>query len=182
MTTKASIIFLIFILLSCQENKSSLHEKKVEMSKALLVDSTKNPSVSSPTETKKPRNDSFDPDFFDGRWEAELDNGFSFDLKMYIEDGFISGQYCAINETATRIDCGEMGVDDCYIRGPLTSDGGMQIVEIKSCYSGKTGKAQLQVVGEQIKWTIMIEPGKFGLDHFAPLEAVLHKVHFDPFE
>jgi len=177
------LITCFLVAVSCKSNtiETRVGDKEVERPE-LTNEVSEAPKIEVEYEAAQTEVDPFDPDVINGRWEADEQNGFSFDLRFYVEDGFIKGQYCAINETATRIDCGEMGDEACYVKGPLVRDGGAQIVEVKSCYSGKTGEAELYIVGDKLQWNLMVEPGKQGVDHFAPLEALLTKVHFDPFE
>lgn len=128
--------------------------------------------------------DPFDPDFISGKWEAEDYNEISFSTWFYIEDGYVSGQYCAINSDASRIDCGTQDeVDMCYIKSPYLVGAKKLEVEIVSCYSMKKGKATIEPYGDgQILWRITQPPGEYGVDYFAHQEAVLYKIHFDPFE
>ncbi len=178
----------IFLLFACGSSDKATLDNKMEDEAVTEEASVSEEQIVSNEVSKDPENQEletmgvFDPDVISGRWEAEDADGFSFDLRFYVEDGFISGQYCAMNETATRIDCGEMGDEECYVRGPWIRDGGSLILEVKSCYGHKTGEAEIHFEGEQLKWVLMVEPGKQGVDHFAPLEALLTKVHFDPFE
>ncbi len=128
--------------------------------------------------------DPFDPDFITGRWGAEDFNGTSFETWFYVEDGFVSGQYCAINADASRIDCGTQDeVDFCYVKSPYLVGSKKLELEIVSCYSQKKGRASIEPYGDgAILWTITEAPGEYGLDYFAHESAVLRKLHFDPWE
>ncbi|WP_235294383.1 hypothetical protein [Portibacter lacus] len=128
--------------------------------------------------------DPFDPDFISGKWEAEDQNGFSFGTWFYVEDGYVSGQYCAMNEDASRIDCGTQDeVNMCYLKSPYLVGKKILELEVVSCYAMKKGKATIEPYGDgQIKWKLTESPGTFGVDHFAPEEAILFKTSFDPWD
>ena len=151
------LIFPFFIVLvSCKENTPLLEEEAV--------------SVQQPVEL-------ITPEFLSGRWEAPESGGFTFDVWLYVEDGFISGQYCAMNEDVSRIDCGTEGdLDDCFIRGSFIPDKNSIEVTIKSCYALKEGKAVISRSGNYLIWHLAEPPGKYGQDHFAPEGATLKKV------
>jgi hypothetical protein len=123
-----------------------------------------------------------DPDFLTGQWEGTGIEGFDFSFWIYVEDGFVSGQYCAINDTASRIDCGEQDeVGECYIKGPLNMDGDTIQIEVISCYSRKAGKAILYPEGDNMIWEILEEPGEAGKDYFAPMKSEMVKTSIEVF-
>lgn len=166
---KATAIFLFLCLLvSCKKSAP-----KTELA----------PVYSAKTEasTSKIEMDLFDADFIIGRWESINSEEDGFDLWLNVENQELHGQYCAISEAATRIDCGEVE-DDCWVKSPWPISGSRVELKIKSCYSGQMGIAFLEVLEDGLKWKLAVPPGKFGIDHFAPLETTLVKVHFDPFE
>lgn len=128
--------------------------------------------------------DVFDPDYINGRWEAEDQNGYSFGAWFDSDEGSVLGQYCAMNHDASRIDCGtHEEVESCYLKsGPVK---GKEILEIEvvSCYALKKGKATLTVQDDgHLIWRLVESPGVFKVDHFAPEVALLRKVSIDPFE
>jgi hypothetical protein len=128
--------------------------------------------------------DVFDPDYINGRWEAEDQNGYSFGAWFDTDEGTVIGQYCAMNHDASRIDCGtHEEVESCYLKsGPVK---GKKILEIEvvSCYALKKGKATLSVQDDgNLVWRLVEPPGEFEVDHFAPEVALLRKVSFDPYE
>ncbi len=123
-----------------------------------------------------------DPDFLTGQWEGTGIEGFDFSFWIYVEDGYVSGQYCAINETASRIDCGEQDeVGECFIKGPLNMEGDTIHLEVISCYSRKTGKAILYPEGDNMMWEITEEPGVAGKDYFAPMKSEMIKTSIEVF-
>lgn len=123
-----------------------------------------------------------DADFLTGQWEGTGIEGFDFSFWIYVEDGYVSGQYCAINDSASRIDCGEQDeVGDCYIKGPLNMEGDTIQLEVISCYSRKTGKAILYPDGDNLMWEITKEPGEAGKDYFAPMESEMVKTSIEVF-
>ena len=128
--------------------------------------------------------DPFDPDFITGKWQAEDFNEVSFETWFYVEDGFVSGQYCAVNADASRIDCGTQDeVDMCYVKSPYLVGAKLLELEIVSCYSQKKGKATIEPYGDgQIRWRLTEPPGEFGVDHFAAADAILYKITFDPWD
>lgn len=135
-------------------------------------------------EEKKVVMDVFDPDFINGKWEAEDQNEISFNTWFDSQDGMLIGQYCAMNIDASRIDCGTQDeVESCYLKsGPVKGKKTLEL-EVVSCYALKKGKATLTPQGDgNIIWRLVEEPGQFGVDHFAPKEALLRKISFDPYD
>ncbi|WP_235298740.1 hypothetical protein [Portibacter marinus] len=184
---------LLVILLQCQERKPpyTSHSIQTERSEKMTVDSNVQPEISETPNVPEQDEvntymDPFDPDFITGKWEAEDYDEISFSTWFYVEDGYVSGQYCAINTDATRIDCGTQDeVDVCYVKSPYLVGADKIELEIVSCYSHKKGKATIEPSPYEegaIIWTITEPPGEYRVDYFAHQSAVLRKVHFDPFE
>lgn len=128
--------------------------------------------------------DVFDPDYINGRWEAEDQNGYSFGAWFDSDEGMVIGQYCAMNHDASRIDCGtHEEFESCYLKSGLVKGKKMLEIEVVSCYALKKGKASLTVQDDgHLIWRLIESPGVFEVDHFAPEVALLRKVSFDPYE
>lgn len=176
------------------EETSKVGAEKVKASKVEKADGKTSASEGSwegghveEEEDKSPDHpvmDVFDPDFINGRWEAEDQNGYSFGTWFDSDQGIVIGQYCAMNHDASRIDCGtHEEIESCYLKSGPVKGKKMLELEIVSCYALKKGKATLTPQGDgHLIWRLVEPPGKFEVDHFAPEEALLRKVSFDPHE
>lgn len=182
-------LLAICLLVQCRDSNNSgnvtIEEESVQapIKETIPNNENKNEVATLTVESNSDTNmDPFDPDFITGKWMSEDQNEISFDTWFHVTDGIVSGQYCAMNADASRIDCGTQDeAETCYLRsGPLKGDKVLEL-EVVSCYSLKKGKATIQPYGEdQILWKLIESPGEFGIDHFAPKEAVLYKTTFDP--
>lgn len=195
-------IALLFFFISIIGCKSANQDQQVDITNSTGEINPSNPTADEKSEQKEedPTQDEaevekineepntymdpFDPDFITGKWVAEEQNGFSFDAWFYVEDGYVSGQYCAMNEDASRVDCGTQDeVDLCYLKSPYLVGKKILELEVVSCYAMKKGKATIEPHGDgNLKWTLTESPGKFGVDHFAPEEAIMYKKSFDPWD
>ena len=176
------IFFISWLFLACNsDNAKSVDIKSEQIS-------TENQAQLDPPKIEMEETemimDVFDPDFINGRWEAEDQNGYSFGVWFDTDKGKVIGQYCAMNYDASRVDCGtHEEIESCYLRSGLVAGKEILELEVVSCYALKKGKATLEVQGDgNLIWRLTEEPGTFEVDHFAPKVALLRKVSFDPYE
>lgn len=122
-------------------------------------------------------------DFLTGVWQPVVSQDIDFDVWFYVEDGYISGQYCAMTSNASRIDCKEDEDDvDCGLHAPFLIDQKTHAVDVTSCYSFKKGTVELTRQGDHLLWKLNQFDGRHLYDHLMPAEVLLKKAAEDPFE
>lgn len=123
-------------------------------------------------------------DFLTGVWQPVVSDDIDFDVWFYVEDGYISGQYCAMTSNASRIDCKEAEDDelDCGIKHPFTPDQSSLEIDVVSCHSLKKGRVGVTRQDDKLVWELLEAEGRYMYDHLLPQRTVLTKIADDPFE